>query len=119
MCEDGSIRQEIPIPFVQTENIAHVASGVRNQIKIKSGNGVTKIFSEFNGGNNESHILYLINCNTVIQDKDLKAVILGWSKTIEITLEEIEYHEIENPSSSPSLSIKLDKKKKPGEEKVT
>ena len=98
---------------------ARVESCGRNLIKKKSGKGVEKRCSEFHGGHNESHILYLINCNTVIQDKDLKAVILGWSKTIEITLEEIEYHEIENPSSSPSLSTKLDKKKKPGEEKVT
>ena len=94
-------------------------SSSRNQIKIKSGPGIKKGYPVFSGENNEVYIGYLTNCNTVIQDKDLKPVIKGWSKEIEKTQDELDYHKLGRPASSPGLSTKPNMRKKLNEDEAT
>ena len=113
MCESVSLRQDSPIAFVPPNSCsASEESGSRNQIKIKSGPGTKKQYPVFSGRINEAHILYLTNCNNVIQDKYPKAVILGWSKAIGKNQDELEYHELDKPANSPFFSTKPTLKKK-------
>ena len=60
----------------------------------------------FSGKNSEAHIVFLTNCNTAIQDNGLKPVIMGWTGKIEMAKGELEFHELDKPANSPSLSAK-------------
>ena len=51
---------------------------------------------------------YLTNYNTVVHDKGLKPVILGWAGKIKTARDELEFHSLDKPASSPSLTTKPD-----------
>ena len=69
--------------------------------------------------NNKAHIGYLTDCNTVVHDKGLKPVILGWAGKIKTARDELEFHSLDKPASSPSLMTKPDMSRVKNKDKAT
>ena len=61
----------------------------------------------------------MTNCNTVIHDKGLKPVVLGWTGKINTARDELEFHGLDKPASSPSLMTKPDTSRVKNKDKVT
>ena len=57
MCErQGTTRQMVPIPFVETDDNDGKAAKSKNTRKIKSGVGVAMTYAKFNEGSAEDHL---------------------------------------------------------------